>query len=266
MDYIKGNKLAWEENFKNRKEGWGDDNYLKLKDEKLAFFNEDVRARLQDMDFSGKSIVQFCCNNGRELLSLMGGGLGVKFAVGFDIAENIIEQARDTAAKTGIENCEFVACNILEIPSEYHGKFDVVLLTAGALCWFENLQPLFKVAAKCLRPDGGTLIMHEIHPFEGMVAMPGEDGFDKHNLNKFTYSYFRSEPWVENSGMAYMSEKHISKTFTSFSHSMSAIINALSISGLKTAKLDEFDYAISGTTDIYDKKGLPLSFFLIAEK
>lgn len=262
MNYMQGNKQAWEEAFDNRKQNWGDENHVKMKNEKLFFFYDEVKKELEKLDLAGKTVAQFCCNNGRELLSLM--DLNLASAVGFDIAENIIQQAKDTATKADIKNCEFVACNILEIHSKYHGKFDAILLTVGAICWFEDLHPFFEMASKCLKPSG-ILIMNDTHPFEGMIPLPGEDGFDKDNLNKFEYSYFRSEPWIENSGMGYISGNYKSKTFTSFSHTMSHIINALSANGLKTVKLDEYDYAISGSTNVYDNKGLPLSFFLLAK-
>jgi len=64
-----------------------------------------------------------------------------------------------------------------------------------------------------------------------------------------------------------MSAPYTSKTFTSFSHTMSAIINALSTNGIKTVRLNEYDYDIGLIdSDIYDGKGFPLSFTLLAEK
>ena len=171
---------------------------------------------------------------------------------------------KETAAKAGITNCDFVACNILEIPAEYHGQFDVILLTVGAICWFEDLNPFFAKAAACLK-DNGLLIMNEIHPFENMLPVPGEDAFDPQNLNRFAFSYFRKEPWIDN-GMGYMSGEYKSpKTFTSFTHTLSHIINTLSANGLKMVKFNEYDYDV-GLTDVYDGKGLPLSFILIGEK
>jgi len=262
MDYIKNNKAAWEEGFDNRKPCWGDDNHIKLKSERLAFFNDDMKAEIEKLDFQGKRVAQFCCNNGRELLSLM--ELGAAGAVGFDIAENIIAQAKDTAQKAGIENCDFVACNILEIPDSYYGQFDIVLLTVGAICWFEDLEVFFEKAAKCLK-GGGLLIMNEIHPFENMVPVPGEDEFDPRNMDRLAFSYFRKEPWLQNKGMDYMTGEYKSKTFTSFSHTLSEIINSLSANGLKTVRFNEYDYDI-GITDVYDGFGLPLSFILMAEK
>ena len=262
MNYIDGNKAAWEDSFKNRRDNWGEDNHTRLKSERLAFFNDDMKKELEAIDFKGKKVAQFCCNNGRELLSLT--DLGISGAVGFDIAENIVAQAKETAAKAGITNCDFVACSILDIPADYHGQFDIILLTVGAICWFEDLNPFFAKAASCLK-DNGLLIMHEGHPFLNMLPVPGEEPFDPQNLNKFAYSYFRKEPWVD-TGMGYMSGDYKSQeTFTSFTHTLSHIINALSANGLKTVKFNEYDYDI-GLTDVYDGRGLPLSYILVGEK
>lgn len=262
MDYIQENKAAWEEAFEHRHPGWGETNDVRLMQEHLPFFCPDVSKELETMDFRGKTVAQFCCNNGRELLSLL--QLGAKNGVGFDIAENIIEQAVDTAQKAGIQNCKFVPCNILDIPAQYNESFDFIMFTIGAITWFDDLQQLFHKASDCLKP-GGILLIHDFHPFMNMLAMPGEPAFDEQNLNQVAYSYFRKEPWIENEGMGYMSESYASKTFTSFSHTMADIINAIGSAQMRVVKLNEYDYDI-GLTEAYDKKGFPLSFLLIAEK
>jgi Methylase involved in ubiquinone/menaquinone biosynthesis len=264
MSYITNNKAAWEEAFEHRRTNWGDENFKRLKNEELPFFNLGIREELLKIDFKNKSVAQFCCNNGREILSLM--QLGAKNGVGFDIAQNIIGQAKDTAKMADIKNCEFEACNILDISSQYHNSFDFIFFTIGAITWFEDLILLFDKVSKCLKPDG-LLLINDFHPFENMLPLPGDNCFDDNNLNKFTYSYFRKEPWIENNGMGYMSAPYTSKTFTSFSHTMSAIINALSTNGIKTVRLNEYDYDIGLIdSDIYDGKGFPLSFTLLAEK
>lgn len=262
MNYFNENKKAWEEAFEHKLPGWGEENYERLMNEHLPFLSPDLAKELETMDFKGKTAAQFCCNNGRELLSLM--QLGAKEGYGFDIAENIIGQARDTAQKAGIDNCRFTACNILEIPEEYNNRFDFVMFTIGAITWFEDLEQLFSKVADCLRP-GGILLIHDYHPLMNMLAMPGEPAFDEKHLNQIAYSYFRREPWIENEGMGYMSEQYVSKTFTSFSHTMSDIINAVCFSKMNVCKLNEYDYDI-GLTEAYDKKGFPLSFLLIAQK
>jgi ubiquinone/menaquinone biosynthesis C-methylase UbiE len=184
--------------------------------------------------------------------------------VGFDISENILEQAKQTAKKAGIINCEFVNCNILEIPENYYNSFDVIFFTIGAINWFEDLNLLFGIVDKCLK-DGGLLLINDTHPFMWMLPYPDEDEFNPNELNRFTYSYFKKEPWLGNNGMYYISGEYESKTFTDFSHTMSDIINGLSLNGMKTVKLYEYDYNIMGI-DTYDNKGFPVSYILVAEK
>ncbi|MDD4124358.1 MAG: class I SAM-dependent methyltransferase [Eubacteriales bacterium] len=256
------NKEAWEEAFEHRHPGWGDENYKRLRNEKLPFFTPDVAQELRLINFKGKSVAQFCCNNGRELLSLM--QLGAENGVGFDIAENIINQASDTAKKAGIDNCRFVACNIMDIPEQYYNSFDYIMFTIGAIAWFDDLERLFKKVSDCLRP-GGTLLIHDFHPLINMLPIPGEPEFDENHLNKLAYSYFKKEPWIENNGMSYMSEKYPSKTFTSFTHTISDIINSLIQADMNIKKFNEYDYDI-GISEAYNEKGFPLSFLLIAGK
>lgn len=262
MSYLQNNKEAWEEAFEHRHPGWGDTDHEKLADKGLPFFCPDAAKELLSIDFKGKSIAQFCCNNGRELLSLM--RLGAKSGVGFDFAENIIAQAADMAKKAGIENCQFTECNILDIPEQYYNSFDFIMFTIGAITWFQDLDALFQKVSNCLKP-GGVLFINDFHPVMNMLPMPGEPEFDGQRLNQFAHSYFRKEPWIENEGMSYLSEPYASKTFTSFSHTMSAIINAISSAQMRVVKLHEYDYDI-GLSDVYDNKGLPLSYLLIAQR
>jgi len=265
MNYIETNKTAWEEAFDNRKPNWGDENHLRLKKGNFEFFDSDMKIELLNIDFRGKSVAQFCCNNGRELLSLVFDG-GADYGIGFDIAENIIGQAKQTAEKAGIKNCEFVNCNILEIPENYYGKFDFIFFTIGAICWFKDLTVLFEKAGKCLK-DSGIVLINDGHPLANMLAYPWENEFDPDNDKRLIHSYFRKEPWIGNDGMSYMSIDYESKTFTDFSYTMSDIINALSVNGMKTVKLNEYDYEIGNVgSDIFDGKGIPLSYILIAEK
>jgi len=263
MKYTETNKQAWEHAFDNRIDGFGDKDFSQLKNNPLAFVHKELMAELADINLHGKSVAQFCCNTGRELLSLM--NLGVARGVGFDIAENIIQQARETAVKAEISGCEFVACDILEIPDKYHGQFDVVLLTIGAICWFKDLTLFFDKVAKCLKPNG-RVVLYEIHPFENMLPMPSDEEFDESDLNKFAFSYFRNDPWIDNQGMTYMTGLTESKAFTSFSHTMGSIINSMVANGIYVTHLTEYDEAVSGMTKLYDGKGFPLSFVMLARK
>lgn len=91
MDYILSNKEAWEEAFNQRSEDWGEDIKLKLSKEAFPFIKKILIDESFYFDFQNKTIAQFCCNNGRELFSLM--KLGAAKGIGFDIAENMISFA-----------------------------------------------------------------------------------------------------------------------------------------------------------------------------
>jgi SAM-dependent methyltransferase len=265
MNYIDTNKAAWEEAFEHRLANWGDDNYLRLRSEKFAFFDSDMKELVASLDLQDKDIAQFCCNNGRELLSMVLDGQAAS-GTGFDIAQNILAQAQLTADKAGVTNCEFVLGNILEIPESFHGRFDVVFFTIGALCWFQNLTELFAVASKCLKKNG-TLIINDGHPVANMLALPGDEEYNPDNPKQFAFSYFRQEPWINDSGMHYMSGEYESKPFTDFSHTISEIINALYTNELSVTRFDEYDYELGNLgTDAYNGTGLPLSYILVAQK
>lgn len=259
-DYVDDNRQAWEDAFEHRTPGWGEDNIRRLLTETLSFFEPEVRDELEAMDLRGKRVAQFCCNNGRELLSLVKWGAG--YGAGFDIAGNILEQARDNAHRAGIFNCDFVQGDLLAIPDTWKDQFDFIFTTVGALTWFHDLGPVFKKAADCLKA-GGMLLINDIHPLMNLLPTPDEEPYDPNLPGKITYPYFRDEPWIENDGMFYISGKYASKTFTSFSHTLEHIFTNLLKNGFTLTKFREFDYDV-GLTDVYNGMKLPLSYLLTA--
>jgi SAM-dependent methyltransferase len=261
MDRHQTNKKAWEEAFDHRREGWCDDLPARLKTDDLPYLNPMLKDALKSLDLRGKTIAQFCCNNGRELLSAM--QLGAKAGYGFDIAENMIAFARDVVKQAGLP-CVFTATDILSIGKEYNEAFDLVFFTIGAITWFEDLAALFRVASRCLKP-GGVLLINDYHPFVGMLPIPGEEGYDENDLRRLAYSYFRKEPWLEQNAAGYMAAHENSHTFASFSHTMADILNAAVASGLAIAGLQEYDVGV-GVGDSYNDMGFPLSFTLRAVK
>ena len=263
MDYIKSNKEAWEEAFEHRSHGWGEDIHIKLQNEAYPFLEKELIEELQKLDFTNKTVGQFCCNNGRELLSIM--KFGAKQGVGFDIAENMVSWANETAQKTKT-NCFFVATNILDIDEKYYNTFDFIFITIGALTWFKDLNLLFDKISHCLKV-GGILIINEVHPVTNMLGIAGEENYDEKSPNKLVNSYFREEPWVENSGMGYMSGHwYESKTFYSYSHTFSSIVNSFSSNKLVISKLREFQYDISTCFTDLNNLGIPLSYIMMAKK
>jgi ubiquinone/menaquinone biosynthesis C-methylase UbiE len=209
-----------------------------------------------------KVIGQFCCNNGREALSLV--ALGARECVGFDISDSFIEEAREMTEKLGY-NCSFIRTDVSEIET-HENYFDLVLFTAGALPWLQDMGLVFKKVSYVLKP-GGTVIVSDWHPFMGMFAMPGETDYDPANPDKIAYSYFRKEPVIEDNGMDYVGgTTYKSKKFYSFSHTFAEILNALADNGISLARFDESPDDVIGSLGHFNGKGVPLSFRIVAIK
>lgn len=264
MNFNELNKMAWEEAFENRKAGWGEDIARRIRNEAHPFLVKEMIDVLSQYDLKGKTIAQFCCNNGRELLSLY--KMGAEYGVGFDIAENQAAFANMTAQELEM-NCTFIATDILKIDERFYNAFDYIFITIGALTWFNDLNAFFKKVYDCLKA-GGHLFINEQHPVIDMLAAQGEHNYDPSTPERLVNSYFRNEPWVEGDGMGYMSDssKEYKKTFYSFSHSVSEILNAIVQSGMQVKKMQEYDYDISGSFAHLNHKGIPLSYILVCKK
>ncbi len=261
--YIEGNKAAWEEAFDNRDASWGADIEARIQKEDYPFFNEDTKGVLKKIDTAGMVVGQFCCNNGRELLSLVKCGRA-KRGVGFDIAENQVSFANEKAKALRLP-CTFEAVNIYDIDDRYREQFDLVIITIGALCWFADLNRFFAVVAKCMKPNA-VIVINEQHPNTGMLAQEGEDLFDPEHRTESRYSYFGQE-WTSNGGMYYMTQKsYRSKTFTDYNHPMSEIITGMCANGMVVTGLQEFDYDIGAGFSALDHSGYPLSMLIQGQK
>ena len=190
---------------------------------------------------------------------------GAKEGVGFDIAENMVAWANNISEKTNSKS-SFVAANILDIDEAYYDSFDFIFFTIGAVTWFGDLNLLFEKVSLCLK-DGGILLINDMHPVTNMLAFQREENFDENVPNKLVNSYFKDDPWVENDGKFYMCKKiYDSKTFYSYSHTFSSIVNSLSYNNLSILRMREFQYDLSEGLTHLDNQGIPLSYMLIARK
>lgn len=264
MEYIQNNKTAWEEAYENRAKGWdAEDVATRINQDQNTYLEPEMTALLDSYQFRGKTVAQFCCNNGRELLCVY--GRGAKKGYGFDIAENMIAAANRSAAALHYD-CEFISTDLLQIGTKFNGQFDMIFITIGALTWFQELNPVFQIIHDCLA-KGGVLILQDMHPVTGMLGAENEADFDKQDPKKLLYSYFREEPWIESSGIAYMSGKRYpSKTFTSFTHTLEAVIGACAKNKLMITDFHEYDRDISEMFEHLNGKGIPLSYILTAER
>lgn len=262
MNYIKSNKAAWEEAFSKKKGYYAKEMIDALENEINPFLEKPMIEFLDQEDLTDKVIGQFCCNNGRELLSIS--KRGIRHGYGFDIAKNMVSYGNETASKAQLP-VTLIEANILEIDHTYHNQFDFLFITVGALCWFHDLFPLFSICEKVLKPNG-KLVIHESHPTVNMLATEDEPRFIKGHEKELVYDYFKTEPW-ETGSMGYMTEnQELSSKFYSFTHPMSSIITAIVQNKLMINSLSEYDYCIANLVPHLNHQGLPLSYFLVASK
>ena len=263
-DYMfESNRIAWNQALEYHKKARENSLQIGFENPDFTTLNRDCDKILLDklgkIDFNGKIISQIPCNNGRELLSLM--KLGAKEAIGFDISDTAILEAKQLAEISKL-NAKFVRTNILKIGDHYADYFDFIYISEGSLQWFPDLKNYFNVISKLLKKNGQILIF-EIHPF----AYFFENGFDfkKQNFDKLT-SYFKKGPYNYATGLDYIGGvKYEAQECFWFMHKLSDIIKAILQVGIEIQEFEEYNLEMANNQTA-KLKGFPLSYLLIGKK
>ena len=215
---------------------------------------------LQDVGVAGKDIVQLCCNNGRESLSLF--GLGAGSVVGVDQSQAFLQQAHELAAVSPHEP-EFIESDIHHLPHSLLGRFDIALVTIGVLGWMPDVGSFMRHVASTLKP-GGTLVMYETHPFLEV--------FDPRAQNPLlpASSYFQREPFVLQESIVYEGQGEVAgPTSYWYVHTLGDVVSAAISAHLQISHLQEYPH--SNREELYDQyehqpAQLPMCFTLTATK
>lgn len=118
---------------------WGRDYYmeeimtLKFKVSAFSFFQTNIlaveklytEALSQIRDLDGKTVFDLYCGTGTITQTL---ALRAKKAIGVEIVEEAVESARENARMNGLNNCEFIAGDVLEVLDRLEEKPDVIVL------------------------------------------------------------------------------------------------------------------------------------------
>lgn len=174
-DNISANEKAWDEVTPiHRSHRKGEVEYFKNGG---CLLDEFERSHLPEI--KGKRVAHLACNCGQDTLSLS--NLGA-ICTGFDQSGKAIEEAISLATGSGI-SADFVRANILDIPQEFSGKFDVVYISKGVLVWLPDLRILMRNVSSILR-SGGRFFLYDQHPFVHMLEEEGKlavahDYFDR---------------------------------------------------------------------------------------
>ncbi|MEL7655796.1 MAG: 23S rRNA (uracil(1939)-C(5))-methyltransferase RlmD [Bacillota bacterium] len=118
---------------------WGRDYYmeeimgLKFKVSAFSFFQTNILAieklytealsLIKDLD--GKTVFDLYCGTGTITQTL---ALRAKKAIGVEIVEEAVEAAKENARLNGLDNCEFIAGDVLQVLDQLTDKPDVIVL------------------------------------------------------------------------------------------------------------------------------------------
>ena len=231
--YIKKTIASWEE-AAERHNKINSHLYDLVIDNNFNNLNADFNRLVDSIDLRNKSIVQLCCNNALDLLSLKKKGAGR--CVGIDGSQSFIDQAKALSKAAHCSDIEFVCANIYEASKVTSEKFDIVLLTVGVIYWMPDLPRFMQICADFLK-EGGLLLMEEIHPILNM--------YDEGSPSYLASSYFDRAPYEDNSGLDYFSnEKYASQPNYWFSHTLSDLITGALDAGLELRQFKELDYNV----------------------
>ncbi|TVP94205.1 MAG: class I SAM-dependent methyltransferase [Acholeplasmatales bacterium] len=259
----KVNQHAWEEAYAHKND-YEQDLLKHIQSKTLYCLAEPLKDAIDDLKLeAGMHVMQFCANNGRELLDVC--HAFQCRGTGFDLARNMVEAANQFAETLGVP-VTFHAGDLLEQDMSVHDAADMVMMTVGSLCWFKSLDALFAQAASALKDDG-ILLVHDSHPFTySTLAAASESNYDPECPERPVNDYGRTEPWVEGGGMGYMSTMKDSATFISYSHTMAELLNALSRHHLVLESFTESSVDYAGVFSEVTTVKLPYSMLLKARK
>jgi ubiquinone/menaquinone biosynthesis C-methylase UbiE len=215
---------------------------------------------LKQIGLSGKAVAHLCCNDGRELIAIK--QLGAGRCTGFDISDNFITQAKHSAIVSNVD-CEFVRTDVYDISARYTASFDLAYISVGTLGWMPDIRAFFQIVSRLLKP-GGWLVIHEMHPVLDMF-----EGDDPNDPPQLLHSYFRTQPYVEDTGLDFNGQTPFQSSPSYwFHHKISDVIDGCLASGLALRSFQEYDSDISHVFARFEQYAtrLPLSYTLIAQK
>ena len=228
-------EVAWDEAAEIHRKIKHDDWLRAFEHERTYPIDPYLTARFEALSFQGKMIAQLNCNNGRELISLR--LLGAGRCVGFDISTGVLAEARDLDAMTKA-GCEFVKADCQVIPVAYYATFDIVLVTAGALCFVPDITKYFQQIANLLAP-GGTGLIYEAHPLLNMFEMDR----DREGAADLRFDYFRDVPKLHVQGLDYYTHKpYTAREIYYFHHTTADIVTASLAVGLAIDSMEELSF------------------------
>ncbi len=257
--YTDANRVAWDEAAPRHAAHNNEALFAAAGDPAYVSFEGEILQTLKRVGVSGKHIIQLGCNNGRETLSLR--NLGAARCVGVDASEEFLAHGRELIRiADAAQQVELVCADVYDLPDEFNGAFDMVLVTIGVVSWMPDLQAFFDVIRSLLKPVG-QLVMEEMHPVLFMYEEDAESG-----MSSIRYSYFNKETWEETDGLDYYGhEVYEGAPNYSFMYRLDEILTAGIVAGLGLQRFVELDYDISNFCSDLEQSPTkpPLGFVMV---
>ena len=114
-DFIQANRKMWNETAAIHAQGYVSTLWERIKAPDYSTFDAVERRIFAQIGLADKTVIQLCCNNGRELIAIK--KAGAKRCVGIDISDNFIAQGQQLAQHAGVtinELCIFALREYVE--------------------------------------------------------------------------------------------------------------------------------------------------------
>ncbi len=256
-DYIDANRRMWNETAEIRDSTYFAQLAERVQAPDFSTFDEVEKRIFAEIDLPGKAVIQLCCNNGRELISVKKAGAGR--CVGVDLSDRFIAQGKELARLASVD-VELIRCSVYDLPSDLNGAFDLVYITIGALGWLPDLTSVFDIVSRLMRTNA-QLFIYEMHPILDM--------FDPKKGLVVDSSYFRTEPFEDTEEPDYLDPSKTVKSVSYwFPHTLADVIGGCLKHGLSLTAFEEYGHDISMTYAAFEPLANkpPLSFSLLARK
>lgn len=184
-------------------------------------------------DVTGKRLLHLQCHFGMDTLAYARRGAIV---TGVDFSPRAIAAARELAVQAGLE-ATFVESAIEDLPDHLDGDFDLVVTSAGVLCWLSDLAAWAAVIRRYLAP-GGTFVLNDGHPFTWIFDNERDDD---RLVPDPRWDYFTKAPVAWANDGSYTGDEPDAKYDHHFEwmHSVSEVVMALIGAGLSIERFVE---------------------------
>jgi SAM-dependent methyltransferase len=182
-------------------------------------------------DVNGLDLLHLQCHTGMDTLSWLRAGAAQ--VTGVDFSAVAVAAARTLAEESGLAGrARFVAADVLAVPAELRGRFDLCYASRGVVGWIADIEAWMRTAATVLRP-GGRLVLIEMHPLFVMV-----DSLDPLRLG-FPYANDGPRHFSASGSYAAPDAATQHNDTVEYGHSVGEVVTAAATAGLHVEHLGE---------------------------